>query len=157
MLSVFQAYNVQTDVTTTETNIDGYFGSDFLTYFFALPVVSGGGGGGGGGLDPVQFSDSILGAYKNAIKGAVLNKICGQSRPSRAFKSIRNGAVVGATNGAYTGFVSGEMFGGEVTLGVSGFGGAVIGGFIGGGIGATRGLFTGVVLAEACDAAGAYN
>jgi hypothetical protein len=49
------------------------------------------------------------------------------------------------------------MFGGEVTLGVSGFGGAVIGGFIGGGIGATRGLFTGVVLAEACDAAGAYN
>ncbi|HXN53933.1 MAG TPA: RHS repeat-associated core domain-containing protein [Candidatus Acidoferrum sp.] len=40
MLSVFQTYSVETDVTTTETNIDGSLGSDFLTYF--LPTVSGG-------------------------------------------------------------------------------------------------------------------
>ena len=49
MLSVFQSYSVETDVTTTETNIDASLGYDFLTYFLALPTVFGGGGGGSSG------------------------------------------------------------------------------------------------------------
>src|ERR1700687_5966325 len=52
MLSVFQTYSVETDVTTTETSIDGSLGSDFLTYFLPIPSISGGGSGGGNTIKP---------------------------------------------------------------------------------------------------------
>jgi len=71
-------------------------------------------------------------------------------------KSMRNGAIVGAAGGAYTGFVSGEILFGTVSLGTSGAGGVALGGITGGIFGAARGVFTGIALAEGCQAEGAY-
>lgn len=81
---------------------------------------------------------------------------CGSSPSSRVLKSVRNGALVGAARGAFTGFVSGEIFGGEVTFGLSGVAGAGLGAFIQGTVGATNGVIKGFASAEACQALGAY-
>jgi hypothetical protein len=86
-----------------------------------------------------------------------LKLYCGSSQSSRILKSMRNSAVVGAVRGGIAGFVTGEIFGGEVTFGTSGIAGAALGGFIQGTIGATTGVFTGFASAEACQAIGAYN
>jgi hypothetical protein len=67
------------------------------------------------------------------------------------------GAILGGASGAYTGFVSGEILFGTLSLGTSGGGGAALGAVVGGIFGASRGVFTGFAFAEGCQAAGAYN
>lgn len=47
------------------------------------------------------------------------------------------------------GFVTGEIFGGEVTLGATGVAGAALGGFIQGTIGEASGVVSGFVSAKA--------
>ena len=100
-------------------------------------------------------------APNNGTPGkTVVNKAltfyCKSSPSSRVLTSVRNGALLGAAKGAYFGFVSGEIFGCEVTFGLSGVGGAGLGAVIQGTIGATTGVITGFASAEACQAAGAY-
>jgi RHS repeat-associated protein len=90
------------------------------------------------------------------IVNKALTFYCKSSPSSRVLASVRNGALLGAARGAYFGFVSGEIFGGEVTLGLSGVAGAGLGAAIQGTIGATTGVITGFASAEACQAAGAY-
>jgi RHS repeat-associated protein len=132
------------------------FGLGVFPYFSpTVGNLASGGGGAGGSYNPAILWSTGKGILSPVTNG--VSYVCGQSKPSRAFKSIRNGAIVGAASGAYTGFVSGEVFGGEVTLGTSGLGGAVVGGFFGGAAGATKGVFKGIVLAETCSELGAYN
>ena len=52
-------------------------------------------------------------------------------RQSVVLRSMRNGAAVGAGQGGATGFVGGEILGGEVTGGATGIPGAAPGGFVG--------------------------
>jgi hypothetical protein len=70
---------------------------------------------------------------------------------------MRNGAIVGATRGAITGFATGEIFGGEITFGTSGVAGAALGSFIQGTIGTMNGVATGSYAALSCYFAGAYD
>jgi len=114
---------------------------------------------------PFDLTGGVIGglgaAPSNATPGkTVVNKAltfyCKSSPSSRVLTSVRNGALLGAAKGAYFGFVSGEIFGGEVTFGLSGVGGAGLGAVIQGTIGATTGVITGFASAEACQAAGAY-
>ncbi len=63
-----------------------------------------------------------------------------------------SGFGIGFGMGAFKGFVTGELFGGEVSLGATGVVGAVAGGFIQGAVGAVNGLGTGTALAAECQA-----
>jgi len=103
------------------------------------------------------IAQSMLKGIVYQLRYAAVQQVCGQNEDRRVLRSMRNGAIVGATKGAYTGFVSGELFGGEVTLGASGLGGAALGGFVGGTLGATKGVFIGTAAALVCKAGGAYN
>jgi hypothetical protein len=71
--------------------------------------------------------------------------------------SVRFGAARVAVVGAVTGFVAGEIFGGEVTLGTAGIPGALLGASVGGTVGGAGGFVTGVGLATVCYGAGAYG
>jgi len=71
------------------------------------------------------------------VVNKALTFYCKSSPSSRVLTSVRNGALLGAAKGAYFGFVSGEIFGCEVTFGLSGVGGAGLGAVIQGTIGAT--------------------
>lgn len=113
------------------------------------------------GCATVFTASAFVLAPSNGNPGkTVVNKAltfyCKSSPSSRVLTSVRNGALLGAAKGAYFGFVSGEIFGGEVTFGLSGVGGAGLGAVIQGTIGATTGVITGFASAEACQAAGAY-
>lgn len=55
---------------------------------------------------------------------------CGTSPAGRVAKSVMSGFAIGFGMGAFKGFVTGELFGGEVSLGATGVVGAVAGGFI---------------------------
>lgn len=70
---------------------------------------------------------------------------------------MRFGAVTGGAKGFFFGFTTGEIFGGEVTFGTSGLAAGAGGAVIQGTLGATTGVFTGFLQAEACNAAGMYN
>jgi len=111
----------------------------------------------GGPYPNPAIAQSILKGIGYQLRYAVVQQVCGQNEGRRVLRSMRNGAIVGATKGAYTGFVSGELFGGEVTLGASGLGGAALGGFVGGTVGAMKGVFIGTAAALVCKAGGAYN
>jgi hypothetical protein len=52
--------------------------------------------------------------------------ICGTSPADRVVKSVLTGAGIGAVTGGFGGFVAGEVFGGEVTFGLTGIPGAYI-------------------------------
>jgi len=117
--------------------------------FSGLPAVVGGGSGRRG---PAPNN----GTPGKTVVNKALTFYCKSSPSSRVLTSVRNGALLGAAKGAYFGFVSGEIFGGEVTFGLSGVGGAGLGAVIQGTIGATTGVITGFASAEACQAAGAY-
>ncbi len=102
--------------------------------------------------DPAKVRNSMLQMLWKPALGAV----CGNSVATPVLKSMRNGAIVGAASGAYTGFVSCEVLFGTVSLGTSGAAGAGAGAVVGGVFGAGRGVFTGTVMAGICQAAGAY-
>jgi hypothetical protein len=68
-----------------------------------------------------------------------------------------SGFAIGFGVGAFKGFVGGELFGGEVTLGATGLVGEVAGGFIQGAVGAMNGLGTGTALAAECQAGFMYD
>ena len=53
--------------------------------------------------------------------------------------------------------MSGEVFGGEVTLGATGFLGAYLGAHVGAAVGAANGLTTGAVMAGICYAGFMYD
>lgn len=91
-----------------------------------------------------------------AAANKALQFYCKSNPSSRVLASVRNGALIGAAKGAYYGFVTGTIFGGEVTFDATGVAGAGLGAFIQGTIGATTGVITGFASAEACEAAGAY-
>ncbi len=83
--------------------------------------------------------------------------MCGTSPAGRVAKSVMSGFAIGFGMGAFKGFVTGELFGGEVTLGATGVVGAVAGGFIQGAVGAMNGLGTGSALAAECQAGFMYD
>ncbi len=116
-----------------------------------------GGGNNSGPYYNPAIPQSVLKGIGYQLRYAVVQQVCGQNEDRRLLRSMRNGAIVGATKGAYSGFVSGELFGGEVTLGASGLGGAALGGFVGGTVGAMKGVFIGTAAALVCKAGGAYN
>ncbi len=83
--------------------------------------------------------------------------MCGANPATRVVKSVLGGFAIGFGTGAFKGFVAGELFGGEVSLGATGLLGAVTGGFIQGAVGAVNGLGTGSVLAAECQAGFMYD
>jgi RHS repeat-associated protein len=83
--------------------------------------------------------------------------ICGTSPGDRVAKSVLTGAGIGAVTGGFGGFVAGEVFGGEVTFGLTGIPGAYIGAHIGAAVGAVNGLGQGAVLAGICYAGFQYD
>jgi hypothetical protein len=83
--------------------------------------------------------------------------ICGTSPADRVVKSVLTGAGIGAITGGFGGFVAGEVFGGEVTFGLTGIPGAYIGAHIGAAVGAVNGLGQGAVLAGICYAGFQYD
>ncbi len=83
--------------------------------------------------------------------------MCGASPAARVTKSVIGGFAIGFGMGAFKGFVSGELFGGELSLGATGLVGAVAGGFIQGAVGAMNGLGTGTALAAECQAGFMYD
>jgi RHS repeat-associated protein len=83
--------------------------------------------------------------------------ICGKSPGDRVAKSVLTGAGIGAVTGGIGGFVAGEVFGGEVTLGATGFLGAYLGAHVGAAVCAANGLTTGAVLAGICYAGFQYD
>jgi len=97
---------------------------------------------------------SVLDPYYEYKK--LLYSYCKDSAGLRIGTSIRDGAIVGGASGAFAGFVFGELFGGEVSLGTTGVPGAYFGVHIGGVVGAIRGLDTGLLSAGACALLGAY-
>jgi RHS repeat-associated protein len=82
---------------------------------------------------------------------------CGKSPGERVAKSVVSGAAIGAVTGAYGGFVAGELFGGEVTLGLTGIPGAYVGAHVGAAVGAANGLTKGAVMAGICYAGFMYD
>jgi hypothetical protein len=83
--------------------------------------------------------------------------ICGKSPGDRVAKSVLTGAGIGAVTGSFGGFVAGEVFGGEVTFGLTGIPGAYVGAHVGAAVGAMNGLTTGAVLAGICYAGFQYD
>jgi len=83
--------------------------------------------------------------------------ICAKSPGDRVAKSVLTGAGIGAVTGGIGGFVAGEVFGGEVTLGATGFVGAYLGAHVGAAVGAANGLGQGAVLAGICYAGFQYD
>jgi hypothetical protein len=83
--------------------------------------------------------------------------LCGKSPGERVAKSVISGAAIGAVTGAFGGFVTGEVFGGEVTLGLTGIPGAYVGAHVGAAVGAVNGLSKGAVLAGLCYAGFMYD
>ncbi|MGH9482682.1 MAG: hypothetical protein ACRD1L_11395, partial [Terriglobales bacterium] len=92
-----------------------------------------------------------------AALSAAAHWYCGPDPSSRILKSMGTGAALGAVTGGFAGFTAGELFGGELTLGLTGVPGAALGGFLGGTVGAMNGIAYGVGSAIACNAAGFYN
>jgi hypothetical protein len=72
---------------------------------------------------------------------------CGTSPAASVTKSVIGGFAIGFGVGAFKGFVTGELFGGEIGLGATGVVGAVAAGFIQGSLGAINGLGSGTALA----------
>jgi RHS repeat-associated protein len=126
--------------------------SSVLDFRFFPSLVSPSGSNSGSSSGPAPNN----GPQKPTLVKKALKFYCKDSPSTRVLTSVRNGAAIGAVRGAFTGFVSGEIFGGEVTLGLSGVAGAGLGAFIQGTIGATTGVIKGFASAEACQAAGAY-
>ena len=89
--------------------------------------------------------------------GPAIRFVCKSDAGGRIASSAAFGATRGAVFGAYTGFVAGEILGGEVTLGATGIPGALLGAAVGGTIGSAGGFVTGTGLAIVCYAAGAYG
>ncbi len=83
--------------------------------------------------------------------------ICGKSPGDRVAKSVLTGAAIGTVTGGIGGFVAGEVFGGEVTLGATGFVGVYLGAHVGAAVGAVNGLGQGAVLAGICYAGFQYD
>jgi RHS repeat-associated protein len=117
--------------------------------------------------DPIDFNDPF-GLDKNAPNSAnqsswqqkmrqASHYICGTSPGDRVAKSVLTGAGIGAVTGGIGGFVAGEVFGGEVTLGATGFLGAYLGAHVGAAVGAVNGLGQGAVLAGICYAGFQYD
>jgi len=108
-------------------------------------------------LDPVKFSESVLGSIKFQVKLNLIAAFCKDKESTRITTSMRNGAIFGAGRGAYTGFVSGEAVGGSVTFGTSGLAGAA-GGVVAGGLaGSIGGFVHGAVFGQVCQSLGAYD
>jgi RHS repeat-associated protein len=153
--NVFQTFSVESDVTTTETNIDGSFGFDFLTYFLILPTVNGDGKGGagnpGGHIRPNCPSPLLAGCQTNPppltpeqFRSFAIWYACGKSPTD----NVKNWAAEGAMKGAITGAALG-IEGGPPTMFVAGLAGA--------GAGEYAGLFLGSLASMACNAVGVYG
>ncbi len=130
---------------------------DYLWYDSTGRGAGNSSGGGGGFLDPVKFSESVLGSIKFQIETNVIAYVCKDKQSTRITTSMRNGAILGAARGAYTGFVSGEAAGGPATFGTSGFAGAAGGAVVGGLAGSIGGFVHGVVAAQVCQSSGWYD
>jgi len=92
-------------------------------------------------LDPVAFRQSVARVVGTRMKDATQGAACGNNPGKPVLRSMRNGVGVGAVQGGATGFVGGEILGGEVTGGATGIPGASPGGFVGGTFGAVKGVF----------------
>jgi hypothetical protein len=68
-------------------------------------------------LDPVAFRQSVARVVGTRMKDATQGAACGNNPGKPVLRSMRNGAGVGAVQGGATGFVGGEILGGEVTGG----------------------------------------
>ena len=78
-------------------------------------------------LDPVAFRQSVARVVGTRMKDATQGAACGNNPGKPVLRSMRNGAGVGAVQGGATGFVGGEILGGEVTGGATGIPGAAPG------------------------------
>ena len=103
------------------------------------------------------MSPYLLSPYLPLISPLSPHYICGTSPGDRVVKSVLTGAGIGAVTGGFGGFVAGEVFGGEVTFGLTGIPGAYIGAHIGAAVGAVNGLGQGAVLAGICYAGFQYD
>lgn len=110
-------------------------------------------GGGGGGVAPNNGNQT---SWQQKMRQAS-HYICGKSPGDRVAKSVLTGAGIGAVTGGFGGFVAGEVFGGEVTFGLTGIPGAYIGAHVGAAVGAMNGLTTGAVMAGICYAGFQYD
>jgi hypothetical protein len=75
-------------------------------------------------LDPVAFRQSVARVVGTRMKDATQGAACRNNPGKPVLRSMRNGAGVGAVQGGATGFVGGEILGGEVTGGATGIPGA---------------------------------
>src|SRR5260370_34762873 len=91
--------------------------------------------------DPAAFRQSVARVVGTRMKDATQGAAFGNNPGKPVLRSMRNGAGVGAVQGGATGFVGGEILGGEVTGGGTGISGAAPGGFVGGHVGAGEGRF----------------
>jgi hypothetical protein len=92
-------------------------------------------------LDPVAFRQSVARVVGTRMKDATQGVACRNNPGKPVLRSMRNGAGVGAVQAGATGFVGGEILGGEVTGGATGIPRAAPGGFVGGTFGAVKGVF----------------
>ena len=116
-------------------------------------IPAGGAGGGGPSAAPNNGNQS---SWQQKMRQAS-HYICGKSPGDRVAKSVLTGAGIGAVTGGFGGFVAGEVFGGEVTFGLTGIPGAYVGAHVGAAVGAMNGLTTGAVLAGICYAGFQYD
>jgi hypothetical protein len=150
--NVFQTFSVETDVTTTETNIDGSFGSDFLTYFLMLPTVGGGGEDGHHNKPPRLNCNPTTGICvpvpppgPSPLKKLVKWYLCGKG----PLDNFRNWTVEGTTKGVFIGAGGGVFLGGPPGSVLGAVGGGVEGFFLG--------AAGGVIATGGCSFAGAYQ
>jgi hypothetical protein len=113
-------------------------------------------GSGPGGNGPNAPNNGNQSSWQQKMRQAS-HYICGTSPADRVVKSVLTGAGIGAITGGFGGFVAGEVFGGEVTFGLTGIPGAYIGAHIGAAVGAVNGLGQGAVLAGICYAGFQYD
>jgi hypothetical protein len=116
------------------------------------------------GFSSFYFSGTAVPARRQQNKQTMQSRMrqaahsmCGANPATRVAKSAMGGFAIGFGVGAFRGFVAGELFGGEVSLGATGLVGAVTGGFIQGAVGAMNGLATGSALAAECQAGFMYD
>jgi hypothetical protein len=75
--------------------------------------------------NPTTPSNPIPSSWQEKMHEAA-HYLCGTSAGDRVVKSVLSGAAWGAATGGVAGFLTGEVFGGEVTFGATGLPGAYI-------------------------------
>ncbi len=142
----------------TFTPVYAVVGSGFDLFGVATGLVAGAGAP-GSNLAAAAFGSAVGRAAERAGREIVsLPRLyCGKSLSARVLHSIETGALLGGILGGVGGFITGEAFGGELTLGATGLPGAALGVLVGALWGAMKGVEFGVLSAGVCKALGFYN